>query len=206
MSLKIVDASGPSPSGDRSKSFAPGAPPSPGPLPEELLEELQRGEALVWWNEKTRINPYPPLVTLGISLVLMLGITMLAPAFWSQSLREIAGPLAAMLLPSLLMLVREIAGMGQWMVSDRRIIFCDIRQRIHRLPFSAVQLVRRDLWSGGVRLDGPNSSIRIAPQRMNDARQALKSQLQGRILGSGAPPPIDQLGGWYPIPRDSSPG
>lgn len=180
------------------RSFAPGAPESPGPLPEELSELLDRGEALIWWNEKTKIDWIAPAVTFVVCMLLMGAITMLAPTFWARSPFEYWGPIAAMVLPAAFLLWREYFGRGTWMVTQRRIVAIDHRGHAQGLAFRSIREVRRDHWSGGVRLVGKEKALRVAPSFCKDLRVSMQTQLRNKVLGSGDRAPQDHVGGWFP--------
>lgn len=183
------------------RALAPGAPLSPGPLPEDLQDLLDRGEALIWWNQKEKIDWVSPAVTLVICLMLLGAITMLAPTFWARSPVDFWGPVAAMLLPAAFMLVREYFGRGLWMVTERRIVAINHQGLTQSLPFRSIREVKRDVLAGGVRLTGNNKFLRVTPRYCKDARIALRSQIRNKVLGSGDKAPTDLVGGWFPKSR-----
>lgn len=180
------------------RSLAPGAPQSPGPLPSDLHDLLERGEALIWWNQKEKMDWISPAVTLVVCLMLLGAITMLAPTFWARSPLDFWGPVAAMLLPAAFMVVREFFGRGLWVVTDRRMVAINHQGYTQSLPFRSIREVRRDMLAGGVKLIGPSKSLRIAPGFSKDARVAMRTQLRTKILGSGDKAPVDHVGGWFP--------
>lgn len=196
--MRIVSNDSSPKTASEARSFAPGAPNSPGPLPDDLRELLERGEALIWWNQKEDIDWVSPGVTLVVCLMLLGAITMLAPTFWARSPLDFWGPVAAMLLPAAFMVMREFFGRGLWVVTERRIVTVDFRGYTQSLAFRSIREVRRDHISGGVKLIGPDKTLRIGPRFAKDLRIAMQTQLRHKVLGSGDQSPVDHVGGWFP--------
>lgn len=196
MSLKLaVSNPDPEPSSHGPRILAPGAPPSPGPVPNELARHLAFGEALVWWDEKDRIN-YGPV---GLVLLAVLGIlgfvTLLAPEFWSQPWSELAKPIAALASPAVLVLLRERMDQRAVLVTDTSIVGIDRAGRAARLAFDGIASVRRDPLRGGMVLEGRAGRVRIPTSLLDDTRQAIASQSRNRVRASAK---VDDPTGWLP--------
>lgn len=172
---------------DTSRVLAPGAPPSPGTAPLEIARHLRMGEALVWWDAKSHYDLRPLLWIGGVSAAVLLGATALAPEFWDQPFAELWRPIAALLSPMLLWLVREQMSLRAIMVTDTAILEVPRRGEPQRLQFSAVQRVRRDLWTGGVVLIGKLSRVRVPATLVERARAAVASQRKGALRGTDRP-------------------
>ncbi len=179
------------------RRLAPGAPLSPGTIPLELAVHLRSGEALVWWDAKAAIDFRPILVVLGACLLVLLGVTVMAPDFWSQSWSDLWPPVAALLSPVLLLVVREQLSLRSLMVTDTAIVEVTRRGEVSRLVFSAIRTVRRDLLSGGVLLQGKGTRIRVPPALVENARAAIVTQRRSVLRGGEATPPDDPLR-WMP--------
>ena len=194
MSLKLV-VSRPSEPGDDTgpRILAPGAPPSPGPIPNELAMHLEHGEVLVWWGMKSRIQPALLGITLAAAAVAVLLVTAFAPTFWSRPLSGLWAPVLALLSPSLLVLFRELANKRAVLVTDRAIVGVDRRGEASRLALTGIAAVRRDFIRGGVTLWGRRAQVRIPPSLMDDARAALASRRRGMVTASQE---IDDAVGW----------
>ena len=194
MSLRIV-SSQPG-DGDRgARILASGAPPSPGPVPKDFARHLQHGEALVWWGEKDRIQAGPMLFVLAAALSMLGFATIFAPEFWVQPWASLWPPVAALLSPVLLILVRERINQRAVLITDAAIIGIDRDGTPHRLPWGAPVAIRRDLLRGGLVLHGKSDSVRIPPPLVDDARQAVASQARHMVRGSSA---VDDPTGWLP--------
>lgn len=194
MSLRLV-SSQPG-EGDRGRRIlASGAPPSPGPVPKDYARHLQHGEALVWWNAKDGIQIGPLLFVLAAALSLLGFATIFAPEFWVQPWESLWPPVAALLSPALLILVRERINQRAVLVTDAAIVGIDRDGTAHRLAWGAPVAVRRDLLRGGIVLHGRSGSVRIPPPLVDDARRAVASQAANVIRGSGN---VDDPTGWLP--------
>ncbi|MCA9653311.1 MAG: hypothetical protein H6712_17055 [Myxococcales bacterium] len=198
MTLKLA-ASNPDPepsaAGQGPRILAPGAPPSPGPVPNELAQHLSFGEALVWWNAKDRIDVGPVGLVLLAVLVILGFVTLFAPEFWSQPWSELAKPIAALLSPAALVLLRERLDQCSVLVTDAAIVGVDRGGHAVRLGLQGIASVRRDLLRGGLVLAGRDGRVRIPPSLLDDARQAIASQQRNRVRGSST---IDDPMGWLP--------
>lgn len=173
--------------------LAPGAPPSPGTAPLEIARHLRLGEALVWWDAKVGFDLRPLMWIGGACAAVLLGATAVAPEFWDQPLADLWKPIAVLLSPMLLWLVREQLSQRSIMVTDTAIIEVPRSGEPQRLQFAAVQRVRRDLWTGGIVLVGKNSKVRIPATLTERARAAIASQRKG-ALRSAKERPDDPLG------------
>ena len=183
------------PEGERGpRKLAPGAPPSPGPVPNELAAHLQFGEAVVWWGSKHTMDLRPALLVAAVMLAILAGLTALAPEFWLQPLSALWKPLAALASPVVLVLVRERINFRSVLVTDTSIVDVPYSGPVDRLAFDNITSVRRDLLRGGLRLDGARHRVQIPPTLMDDARSAIASQLRGRIRQSELDDPL----GWLP--------
>lgn len=195
---EVAEATGPkgqvfenmSPEG---RVLAPGAPPSPGTAPLEIARHLRLGEALVWWDAKVGFDLRPLMWIGGACAAVLIGATVVAPEFWDQPLADLWKPIAALLSPMLLWLVREQLSQRAILVTDTGIVEVPRRGEPQRLQFSAVLQVRRDLWTGGVVLVGKSSKVRIPASLAERARVAIASQRKG-ALRSAKERPDDPLG------------
>ncbi len=170
------------------RRLAPGAPPSPGTVPLELALHLRTGEALVWWDAKAEIDLRPTAVVIAACLAVLLAITVIAPDFWAQPLEDLWRPVAALLSPALLMLLRERLSLRSLLVTDTAIVEVTRAGVVSRLVFSAIRTVRRDLLTGGVLLQGKDTKIRVPPALVENARAAIVSQRRSVLRGETAQP------------------
>lgn len=167
--------------------LAPGAPPSPGTAPLEIARHLRMGEALVWWDAKAHFDLRPLLWIGGASAAVLVGASLLAPEFWDQPFADLWRPIAVLLSPMLLWLVREQMSMRSIMVTDTAILEVPRRGEPQRLQFSAVQRIRRDLWTGGIVLIGKSSRVRVPAALVEAARAAVASQRKRALRGAERP-------------------
>jgi len=151
------------------------------------------GEALVWWDEKNGIHLGPVLLVVGAAVAILGFVSVLAPQFWLQPWGELWKPVAALLSPALLVLVRERVNQRAVLVTDAGILDVDRQGRVGRLAFDAIAAVRRDALRGGLVLDGPRGRVRIPPSLADDARQAVASQRRHRVRATAA---VDDPTGW----------
>lgn len=172
--------------------LAPGAPPSPGTAPLEIARHLRLGEALVWWDAKAGYDLRPLAWIGGISAAVLLVASLLAPEFWDQPFTDLWRPIAVLLSPMLLWLVREQFSQRAILVTDTAVLEVPRRGEPQRLQFSAVQRVRRDLLTGGVVLIGKVSKVRVPATLVDRTRAAIASQRKG-ALRSQAERPDDPL-------------
>ncbi len=170
------------------RALAPGAPKSPGTAPLEIARHLRMGEALVWWDAKVGFDLRPLMWIGGACAAALLGATVLAPEFWAQPLAELWKPIAVLLSPMLVWLVREQMSQRSIMVTDTAIVEVPRRGEPQRLQFTAVQRVRRDIWTGGMVLSGKNSRIRVPAILEGSARAAIASQRKGALRSKGEQP------------------
>jgi hypothetical protein len=183
---ETIDETGPlkqasSASPERGRALAPGAPQSPGTAPLEIARHLRMGEALVWWDAKVGFD-LRPLAWIGAACTLVLLVaTLLAPEFWAQPLSDLWKPVAVLLSPMLLWLVREQLSQRSILVTDTAIVEVPRRGEPQRLQFTAVQRVRRDLLTGGVLLVGKSSKVRIPASLVEQARAAVASQRRSAL-------------------------
>jgi len=176
------------------RPLAPGAPNSPGTLPLELAVLLRQGEALVWWDEKERLSLRPVLAVVGICAVILVLVTGLAPDFWLQPWESLWPPLAALFSPVLAIVVRELVAIRVTMVTDGAVIDVPRFGEPRRVSIAAISAVRRDLWTGGVRLTEGSVRLRVPPTLADDARRAIAST--GRAVLRSRP--VDDPISWLP--------
>src|SRR5690606_9986767 len=119
--------------------LAPGAPPSPGTAPLEIARHLRLGEALVWWDAKVGYDLRPLAWIGGISAAVLVVASLLAPEFWDLPLADLWRPIAVLLSPMLVWLVREQMSQRSILVTDTAILEVPRRGEPQRLQFSAVQ-------------------------------------------------------------------
>lgn len=169
---------------DGPRILAPGAPPSPAPLPNDLAVFLEHGEVLAWWDEKITMTWELVGITLGAAVLLLLGVTGFAPSFWAQPIAGWGPPVLALLSPTLLVLFREFTGRGAIMVTDRAIIGVDREGTPTRLALGSIDAIRRDLLRGGVTIQSRQHQVRIPPALTDRCRQAVASRMEHRLSGS----------------------
>lgn len=192
---EVVDASGSADGAVAGQRFAPGAPPSPGPVPMALARHLRMGEPTVWWGEKHRIERGPMLWLAGAGLFVLLFATLLAPELWDQPLADLWKPLVPALAPALLYAVRQYLSLRAVLVTDSSVIVRDFRGRVERLAFRNVRRVRRDFVTGGILLEGATHRVRLPPDLADDARDAIGSQTRHTLRSDDGP---DDPIGWLP--------
>lgn len=180
-SLKVIDGRS---EGSDERVLAPGAPPSPGPCPNDLAQHLQHGEVLVWWSEKAGIQFGLAGITLAAAAVALLLVTGFAPDFWSQPLLELWKPVLALLSPTLVVLAREWMSRTALLVTDNAIIEVPRGAGPRRLSLTQIVSVKRDWLRGGLRVDGPRSTLRVPTSLMEASGKAVRSRLEGRLRGS----------------------
>ncbi len=186
---------GPGPGPER--SHGPSKPPRPpGAVPLELAQLLRRGEAIVWWGAKDQISWRPVLWTLLAGLLLLAAATVFAPAMWSRPLDEAWPPVAATLAPAALVTVREYLSLRMIGVTDTSVIALPRFGSADRIAFRNVDVVRTDLLTGGVLLEGAAHKVRIPPGLMEDTRAAIASQTRNAIRSGDGP---DDRLGWLPL-------
>jgi hypothetical protein len=194
VSLRVVSSQPGETTGGR-RILVSGAPPSPGPLPKEYARHLEHGEVLVWWDEKTRMQLGPFVLVLVVAIAILGFATVFAPEFWVQPWSALWRPVAVLLSPALLVLVRERANRRAVLVTDTAILDVDPDGTAHRLPWGAAVAVRRDLLRGGLVLHGRRSQVRVPPTLVDDARRAVATQARNMVGGSA---PVDDPTGWLP--------
>ena len=170
-----------------SRTLAPGAPRSPGPVPLELARELRVGEPVVWWGEKDRIDRKPIVWMLLACLGLLGFASLLAPELWDVPLGDLWQLVLPALAPAALLLVRELVSVRTVLVTDSSVLVLDHRGRLDRLAFRNVRRVRRDWLTGGVLLEGAEHKLRVPPQLAEDTRIAIASQTRYTIGGGDRP-------------------
>jgi hypothetical protein len=196
MTLQLASSNpSPPPGSGGPRILAPGAPPSPGPIPGDLARHLVFGEALVWWDEKDRIHLGPVALVAAAAVAILGFVSALAPSFWLQPWGELWKPVAALLSPALLVLLRERLNQCAVLVTDVGIIGVEPSGRVGRLAFDAIETVRRDVLRGGLLLEGKRGRVRIPPSLADDAHQAIASQRRNRLRGAAH---VDDPLQWLP--------
>lgn len=195
MTLELLPGNPNAPAGSGPRILAPGAPPSPGPVPSDLARHLVFGEALVWWDEKDRIHLAPVALVVGAAVAILGFVSVLVPSFWLQPLGELWKPIAALFSPALLVLLRERLNQTAVLVTDVGVVGIDPAGHVERLAFDAIEVVRRDVLRGGILLEGKRGRVRIPPSLLDDAHQAIASQRRNRVRGAA---PIDDPMRWLP--------
>ncbi len=180
--------------GGRGIRLAPGAPRSPSKVPLELTPYLRPGEALVWWDIKDAIA-FARIGWVLLFCIIVLGVaTALVPGFWLQPFASLVRPLIAVFLAPLALLIREVLSLRSTLVTDSAVIDVTRRGRANRLAFTAVSKVRRDLLTGGIKLEGSRAKVTIPPDLTTNARKAIALQQRGRIRSKA----LDDPEGWLP--------
>ncbi len=179
----------------RPRRRAPSAPASPGTLPLAYAKQLRQHEALIWWGVKDAIEARPVLWVVGVCVAVLGIVTAFYPGFWWMPLESLWKPLAALFAPAVLVLLRQISGQRATLVTDNSVIDIPRRGEPDRLGFDAVRKVRRDLWTGGIRLEGARHTVRIPQELSEDARRAIASQRFGMVRASEE---ADDPEGWMP--------
>jgi len=191
-----AEASEPTPPKPIETQLAPGAPDSPGPMPDDLSRALEHGEALVWWNEKANIDLRAVGFVVLIPAIVLAILTVLLPEFWGQDVKDLWKPLAAIFAPVALVLWREWTNRAAIVVTDTSIIMIPARGQTDRLRFGNVRRVRRDRLRGTIRLQGATHEVWVPPILLDDTRAAIASQ-RHQALGS-AGTPVDDPMAWLP--------
>ncbi len=181
MSFEVIDGGAPQDSQGGQRILTPGAPPSPGPIPNELAQHLQHGEVLVWWGEKTGVQLALVSITLGAAAIALLLVTGFAPTFWSQPPAQLWRPLLALLSPTLFVLAREWVGRRALLVTNNAIIEVPRGEAPRRLALGGIARVRRDWLRGGLRVEGRNTVVQVPTFLMEDAGAAVRSRLRGKL-------------------------
>ena len=130
--------------------LAPGAPPSPGPVPLEFAHALRMGEPTVWWGEKQSIERGPIAWTAAAGLTLLAVASLWAPELWTQPLDALWKLVLLPLAPAMLLGAREYLSLRAVLVTDSSVIVRDHRGRMERLAFRNVRRVARDFLTGGI--------------------------------------------------------
>ncbi len=193
MPLKLAASNpDPSPGEHGPRILAPGAPPSPGPVPPDLAQHLVFGEALVWWGDKDTIR-FGPIGLVILAAVSVLGfVSLLVPEFWLQSWSDLAKPIGVLLSPAAFVLLRERINQRAVLVTDGGIVEVDRNGQPGRLAFGAIVSVRRDVLRGGLVIEGKRDRVRVPPSLMADAGQAVASQRRHGVQSAG----IEDPTGW----------
>lgn len=189
----VVDNGEANPNGPR--ILAPGAPPSPGPIPNALAKHLNHGEVLVWWGQKTRMQIALVGLSLAAAAVTLLVVTGFAPTFWTRGIDEFGPPVAALLSPTLFVLYREWVARQTILVTDGAIVAVDPHDEAQRLSLGGLTSIRRDWLRGGVRIEGSGITLFIPSVLVEPTRKALVSRYRGRLRAAGTV--TDPLG-WLP--------
>lgn len=179
MTLEVIDGGGEG-DGVGDKILAPGAPPSPGPCPNDLAQHLNHGEVLAWWGEKSGIQFGLAAITLGAAAVALLLVTGFAPSFWAQPPAQLWRPLLVLLSPTLAVIVREWLSRRAVLVTGVAIIEVPRRGAPARLNLSGIVRVRRDWVRGGLTVEGSNTRVHVPTSLIEDAGKAVRSRLRGR--------------------------
>ena len=199
--LQVIDGGG-SGAGGGSGGGSPGAripgrPNKPsGPIPLKYTALLQRGEAVVWWGEKASIGWGTVMAVAGVGLFALAFASLLVPEMWARPTGELWQPVAVVLAPALLILLREWSGRRAIVVTDMAVIDHGPTGKPDRLGFRGVVRVRRDLWTGGVLLEGKVHRVRVPPDLAEDVRAAIGTQTRDMIRGSDEQP--DDRLNWLP--------
>lgn len=192
--MRLVVDNGPA-ADDGPRILAPGAPPSPGPVPIALAKHLEHGEVLVWWGQKTGMQWALVGLTAGAALLVLVAVTIFAPGFWSQPWRDVAAPVAAIFSPAAFVLYREWIARRSVLVTDTATVVVDAHDEPVRLHHGALRSITRDWLRGGVRLQGPGRVLFVPTILADATRAALVSRMRGRL--HGATQVHDPLG-WLP--------
>jgi hypothetical protein len=192
MTLQVIDGGGGDDEGGR-RILAPGAPPSDGPIPNELAMHLQHGEVLAWWGRKDAIQFGPIALTFGAAVLVLALASAFAPGLWTGGWSAMWAPVLALLSPTLFVLAREWVGRGAVMVTHEAVIEVEPNGQPHRIALGAIRAVRRDWVRGGVQLIGARQLVRIPPMLMDDTRAAIASRLRGMVRGAEPDDPLGWL-------------
>lgn len=192
MTLSVIDGGGDDDNRGR-RILAPGAPPSEGPIPNELAMHLQHGEVLAWWGAKEAIQFGPLALTFGAAVIVLAIGSALAPTLWAGGWSAMWPLVLALLSPTLYLLLREWYGRGAVLVTGDAVIEVEPGGRAHRLAIGAIVAVRRDFIRGGVKLLGRRDGIRVPPALVDDTRAAIASRLRGLVRSTEIDDPL----GWF---------
>ncbi len=115
---------------------------------------------------------------------------------WTSRSSDLWRPIAVLLSPMLLWLVREQFSQRAILVTDTAVLEVPRRGEPQRLQFSAVQRVRRDLLTGGVVLTG-KLSVRSACRRAWSTARARRSRRSARAPCAARPSgPTTRCASW----------
>lgn len=165
------------------------------PLPQALAQHLHYGEALVWWNAKQKIALKPLLWVFLLSAVILFGISLLVPEFWTQPFTDLWQPLAVWFSPTAFVALREELSRRAIMVTDGAIIDVPRWGSSRRLAWQSVRRIHRDLLTGGIQLKGQGPPIRIPMVMANEVRHVLMQQLI-KVKSTNMRVSIDDSLGW----------
>lgn len=195
MSMKVLQggSTDPSPQGRGPRILAPGAPPSPGPVPNDLAAHLKHGEVLAWWDSKDSIELGLFAVTFGASLVALALVSAFAPEMWSQPWSDLWGPIAGVSAPSIFVLVRQWMSRRSILVTHEALIAIDHDDTAVRLKFATLDSVDRDWVYGGLVLRAGNTRVRVPSELADDAGKAVRSRLRGMLRSRPVHDPLRWL-------------
>ena len=177
---------------------SPKLPPKPnGAIPIALAQLLRSQEPVVWWSTKRKIEWQPAAWASFAGLLLLTFASLFAPALWQLPWLELLSVILAVQAVAIVIVVREFTSRRHVLVTDTAVADIDWRGNGDRIAFRNVRKVRRDWWSGGVRLIGEAHEVRIPPSLMDDTRAAIEHQMAYTLdFGSVS---VDDTESWFPV-------
>ncbi len=172
-------------------------PPKPdGAVPIVLAQLLRSQEPVIWWSTKQEIQWQPAAWAAFAGALLMTFASLFAPELWKLPWLELLSVIMATQGVAIVILVREWTSRRHVLVTDTAVADIDWRGNGDRIAFRNVRKVKRDWWSGGVRLIGEAHEVRIPPSLMDDTRAAIAYQM-AFTLDFGTVQVEDPLS-WFP--------
>ena len=195
--IKALPPTGASSTSEPRKREIPPLPTSSGKaIPISLAQLLRSQEPVVWWSSKQDIEWQAAIVSSVGGLLLLTFASLFAPEIWALPLLDLVGVITVTQAVTLVLIVREWTSRRHVVVTDTAVADIDWRGGGDRISFRNVRKVKRDWWTGGVRLVGEAHEVRIPPSLMDDARAAIANQM-AYTLDFGSVSIEDRLS-WFP--------
>jgi hypothetical protein len=161
-----------------------------------LAQLLRSKEPVVWWGSKQNITWEPAVWSSFAGLILLTFASLFAPELWSLPWLDLVGVVTVTQAVAIVVVIREWTSRRHVVVTDSAVADIDWRGGGDRISFRNVREVKRDWWSGGVRLVGEAHEVRIPPSLMDDTRAAIANQM-AYTLDFGSVVVEDRIS-WFP--------
>jgi hypothetical protein len=145
------------------------------------------------WDRKDAIAWRPVAWTIAGGAILLAGATALAPGLWAGAWSEVLATALVPLAPAAAVAAREWFSRRAILVGDDSIVERAPGGGVQRIALRNVRAIRRDLLTGGVRLEGEARRVRIPPTLLDDARAAIALARRGKVRTDS---PLDEPGAW----------